>query len=205
MRAQSLLLAEGIDPEAADWSLVPANPAQPRPLSAERSQAFAAHLRRVMDEVRAHREPERAATPERAEDTEVGTGAVPDGTEAQAQVEAFARACSTCRGWCCRRGGTHAFLDARSLQRVRDQHPDTRPEELERRYLGHLGPTHLDGGCVYQGDTGCRLPRALRSDTCNRWLCDDLLDARRRWRRGSSDPDVTRFVAVPPRNPRDAS
>ena len=28
--------------------------------------------------------------------------------------------------------------------------------------------------CVYHGADGCALPRALRSDTCNRYFCEGL-------------------------------
>ena len=183
-RAAATLAAGGLDPASTSWAAVPANPASEVPLERWRSTAFHRHLARVLDEVR--RQPEDRQRPPSPD---------PDPPE---EAAAVARACATCRGWCCRRGGTHAFVDQWSLIRILDEHPEVGLDELPRIYGAHLGETHLAGGCVFQGVEGCRLPRTLRSDTCNEWLCDDLRAARRRWREAEADPARMHFVAASP-------
>ncbi len=180
------LRARGENPGAGPWTVVPANDAGPVPLAPTARADFRRHLRRVLADLE-------ATGPSPPEWGSVGGAGTP-GTD---EAAAIARACATCRGWCCRRGGTHAFLDARSLERVILRDPTSTTDDIEAAYLAHLGATHLEGGCVFQGPAGCRLPRDLRSDTCNDWLCPDLRAQRARWTEGGESPDDTRFVAVP--------
>lgn len=83
--------------------------------------------------------------------------------------------CATCRGACCTRGGTHAFLSAAGLRGTAAEHTsgDT-GLALEALYGAHLPESHYAGSCVFHGERGCTLPRAIRSDTCNRYLCGEL-------------------------------
>lgn len=167
--------------------MVPSNPARPVALDPSAVSDFRGHLRRVLDDL-VSSGPGRSVPASDAADAA--------GESAPAEADALARACATCRGWCCRRGGSHAFLDVRSVDRVWRERPGASPAALEALYLEHLGATHLDGGCVFQGESGCRLPRSLRSDTCNTWLCPDLHRQRDRWRDRRDEPSATRFVAV---------
>lgn len=180
-RGRAALVDRGSDPDAGPWSVVPFHATSRVPLPAERRRAFLAHLRDRIVEAEAHPGP-------------VTVEPVPPG---DAEGETFARACAACRGWCCLRGGAHAFIDAASLARIRRDHPGLTVDELEGLYASHLGDTHLDGGCVFQAEDGCRLPRTLRSDTCLTWLCEDLVSARERWRDEGFDPRDVRFVAIP--------
>ena len=86
--------------------------------------------------------------------------------------------CGTCRGECCTAGGTHGFLHADSIMRVRAQLTDdgevVTPESLEARYASHLPARHYRGSCVFHTTAGCNLPRALRSNLCNRYVCGGL-------------------------------
>jgi len=86
--------------------------------------------------------------------------------------------CATCRGECCTAGGTHAFLKEDSLRRVRAQLADEgaplTAESLEALYASHLPVRHYRGSCVFHTTTACALPRSLRSDLCNRYLCGGL-------------------------------
>lgn len=184
------LRAGGRDPDGGPWTVVPANDAGPVPLEPSARAGFRAHLRRVLAELE-------ATGPSPREPGTRGAAEAPSTEEAAA----IARACATCRGWCCRRGGTHAFLDARSLERVLLADPTRTADEVEATYLAHLGETHLEGGCVFQGEAGCTLPRTLRSDTCNTWLCADLRAQRARWTAGVDVPRATRFVAIPAGKP----
>ncbi|HZD05960.1 MAG TPA: hypothetical protein VE173_13700, partial [Longimicrobiales bacterium] len=49
-RARAALRDEGLEPDGESWSLTPANPAKPVPLSRERREAFLRHLRRTVAE-----------------------------------------------------------------------------------------------------------------------------------------------------------
>jgi hypothetical protein len=183
--ARDRLSARGLDPDGVAWAVVPSNPADERPLSEGAVADFMRHLRTVLD-----------GEPGAGSRT-VGLGG--SGLTPESPLDdALGGACVACRGWCCRRGGTHAFLDGDSTERVRRERPDLDTAALEHLYARYLGPTHLEGGCVFQGPLGCRLPRELRSDTCNRWWCEDATRIREQWDGGTLDPESTVFVAVSP-------
>ncbi|MEO7521843.1 MAG: hypothetical protein ABIW79_08510 [Gemmatimonas sp.] len=83
--------------------------------------------------------------------------------------------CGVCGGACCTRGGHHAFLSAADLART--AHAMTNGDTgvaLEVLYTAHLPATHYEESCVFHGAAGCALPRAIRADTCNRYLCGGL-------------------------------
>jgi hypothetical protein len=199
-RARRWLADRGVDPEGASWSLTPSNGAGPVPLALELREEFRRYLVRIVEEA-VHGE---SGTGKGAVDAEAGTDTQedrfppPTGDEARA----LGAACATCRGWCCRRGGTHAFLEADRIRRLMDERPDLTPADVVELYTSHLGATHLEGGCVFQGEQGCRLPRDLRGDTCNAYLCPDLVTLRRRLREprdpGAEGPESHWFVAVLP-------
>lgn len=85
-----------------------------------------------------------------------------------------AGACATCQGNCCERGGNTALLLPGDLARYRRRHPEAAPEEIIDTYLSHLPDASTRGGCVYQAETGCALPRAMRQDICNSYYCESL-------------------------------
>lgn len=87
--------------------------------------------------------------------------------------------CATCRGECCTAGGDHAFLREDSLTRVRLQNPLVGESELMAVYASHLPARNYRGSCVYHTTGGCALPRALRSNICNRYLCGGLTQLKR--------------------------
>ncbi|WP_405282457.1 hypothetical protein V3331_09785 [Gaopeijia maritima] len=178
-----------LDPPDDEWALVPHNDATEVALDASLAADFRRHLARVIAE--AGRGPHTGGPP--AADASIDHS----GGARESERIALARACATCRGRCCRRGGAHAFLDASSIARVCGRQPEWTDEELTAAYLEHLRPTHLEGGCLFQGPAGCRLPQSLRSDTCNRWWCPDLETARARWAEGEGSPSTTTFIAVP--------
>jgi hypothetical protein len=94
--------------------------------------------------------------------------------------DAMARACTSCRGHCCRTGGEHAYLAVDTVARYRAARPETRADDTVDAYMSHVPADTRRGSCIYHGRTGCALPREMRSDTCNRFLCDALhgFDAR---------------------------
>lgn len=207
-RARTLLRERGLDPDGVGWAVVPSNPAALRELDGKAADAFRTHLRRLLDSGGAPSPEDRARPPHEAPPDGPPRNEPPrDGPpprESEALTQALTGACTACRGWCCRRGGSHAFLDETSLSRIRRQHPDLDPTALVALYDRFLGPTHLEDGCVFQGGDGCRLPRTLRSDTCNDWWCEDVERIRARWRDHDLDPGDTRFIPVLPGEPPDA-
>jgi hypothetical protein len=108
--------------------------------------------------------------------TEIGTPPSPPGEEVRAgsqpEAERLAGAiCATCRGYCCRLGGTHAYLQVDTLHRLLRRRPELRLEQIAGAYLACLPEQSFDGSCVFHSDTGCGLSRDMRSDTCNNYFC----------------------------------
>ena len=90
-------------------------------------------------------------------------------------VEALERAaCASCRGLCCRHGEPHAFLRPATVRRTLKLHPGWTAAQALEAYLSFIPAESTAGSCIYHGSRGCALPRAMRSDVCNRYLCDDL-------------------------------
>jgi hypothetical protein len=83
-------------------------------------------------------------------------------------------ACSMCKGWCCRNGGDDAFLDDRTLARVRIAKPGMTEADLLHLYLDRLPPVAYRDSCIFHGARGCTLDRSLRSDVCNSYFCGGL-------------------------------
>jgi hypothetical protein len=86
----------------------------------------------------------------------------------------LAAACAACRGYCCRAGGSRAFLDAPSIARVREQQPHWDDEAIIAAYLDAVPDQRGVDSCIFHGDRGCTLPRDLRSQTCNEFYCRPL-------------------------------
>ena len=97
-----------------------------------------------------------------------------DALDSPALTAILGRSCATCRGECCTAGGNHAFLRDDSIERVRSEHPSLDADALLARYADHLPARHYRGSCVYHASDGCALPRDLRSNLCNRYVCGGL-------------------------------
>ena len=83
--------------------------------------------------------------------------------------------CAQCAGACCTIGaGHHAFVDAAVIARWQAAHEGGSSEDAITDYLARLPAEHVHGGCGFQSATGCTLPRALRADVCNRYVCVPL-------------------------------
>lgn len=184
MTAQAVRLAAPHQPRSAVLPVVllPANSRELTPLPDEASAQFRRHLR--LQITRAFALPLRDnALPMSAEEAgardEAGEIEGPAADSADLATGAvLGAACGTCRGECCTAGGTHAFLKAASLVRVRAQLATEgsapTPEEIEARYVSALPARHYRGSCVFHTTGGCTLPRGLRSNLCNRYLCGGL-------------------------------
>ena len=88
--------------------------------------------------------------------------------------------CAACGGGCCAEGGHTAYLTVPIMRRFMQQHPELRPREVLAAYLDRLSHRTESGSCVNHAAGGCSLPREMRSDTCNRFLCPPLHQIRSR-------------------------
>ncbi len=100
------------------------------------------------------------------------------------ELPVFSQACISCRGHCCHQGEAHAFLSVGILRRYVVHHPELSREEVVAAYLGWLPRKSLTDSCIYHTDQGCNLPREMRSDICNQFLCDPLRQVRKEIRSG---------------------
>jgi len=121
-----------------------------------------------------------------------------------AEAPLIAAACAGCQGNCCAAGGETAYLDEPDLRRFRQRHPGSTAAEAVAAYLDCLPEHSVTGACVFQGVSGCTLPRALRSDRCNDYHCPELMRLQEPYaatRAGqavliAADPDMPHHVAA---------
>jgi hypothetical protein len=153
--------------------MLPANSRGMVPLPDESRAEFLAALRTTADRVFAQPVRDNSA-PMSAE-----AGAARDNTVNDSNLGSMlGSACGTCGGECCTAGGTHAFLRDDSLVRIRAQFADEgrvlTGSEFVQEYARWLPEAHYRKSCVFHTTTGCELPRPMRSDLCNRYLCGGL-------------------------------
>jgi hypothetical protein len=100
-------------------------------------------------------------------------------------------ACSLCQGYCCRNGGDEAFLDARTIARLRQANPTLTDEALIRLYAGRVPVEAYQDSCIFHGRSGCTLDRSMRADVCNTYFCRGLGD----FVRSHARPEPTIVIA----------
>ena len=83
-------------------------------------------------------------------------------------------ACTLCKGWCCKDGGEHAYLDERTVARIRQTHAGLTASALSQLYIDRVPERGYAGSCIFHGLQGCTLDRAMRSDICNHYFCNGL-------------------------------
>ena len=144
-----------------------------------RVRALKRHLVQSLRGLRAAKRPERLvqkSTPE------------PEGFTATV----LAAGCATCQGHCCKGGGDHAYIDERTMARVRRTHPELDARAVIGLYLARLAPESYSGSCLFHGSHGCTLGRALRAELCNAYYCNGLQDFLKR----AEPPDRAQVVAA---------
>jgi hypothetical protein len=168
---------------------LPTGPLVTVPADADRREAFRTHLRKVLDEA-SHQE---SVLPSDEVDTSMADMALQasqaaacsgnDDNEGNAEASDAAESygpfssqlCGVCAGGCCPVGSNHAFVTADTIRRVQSQNEQQRTaEDIEAMYLSFLPEQSQEGGCIYQQANGCALPRDLRGDTCNTYVCDSF-------------------------------
>jgi hypothetical protein len=131
------------------------------PISAERVTRLRKHLVVTLRALRKLKGPDHSVSP------------------LQAEPEGFAgrvarTACSMCKGWCCKNGDDHAFLDETTLARVRSARPALDVGAVLRLYVERVPEVGYENSCIFHGKQGCTLDRSLRSDVCNSYFCGGL-------------------------------
>jgi hypothetical protein len=142
---------------------VPLNVRALVPRDPERVRRLRRHLVQSLRAMRAMKRPRESASPLRPE---------PEGFAGQVARAA----CALCRGWCCKGGGEHGYLDERVMSRVRHAQPDLDAHSVIRLYVERVPAAGYAGSCVFHGEAGCGLDRTLRSDVCNSFFCSGLGD-----------------------------
>lgn len=133
------------------------------PVGPDRVRAFKRHLLGAMRDLAKARRPERLIQKRSPEPQGLGARVVAAG-------------CAHCAGSCCMAGGTHAFIDERTLARVRQERPGMDVRAVMRAYVGAIGREAVSGSCVFHGPVGCTLERGLRAELCNSYHCNALRD-----------------------------
>ncbi|HEX3995538.1 MAG TPA: hypothetical protein VHX39_30570 [Acetobacteraceae bacterium] len=82
--------------------------------------------------------------------------------------------CATCQGHCCKGGGDHAYIDERTMARVRRNNPELDARAIIGLFLARLAPVAYRGSCLFHGTAGCTLGRGLRAELCNAYYCNGL-------------------------------
>jgi hypothetical protein len=154
-------------PERLLHARLPANEHTTVPLPPERRAAFEANIAEALD--RALEDPD---------------SPFPESPESPARHAALiGAACGACRGSCCRHGGDRAYLYPDHFRRYLRDHPGAGREQILAEYLSRLPTEAYHDSCVYHTTTGCALPRGLRANLCNTFLCGglaEMLDAQDR-------------------------
>jgi hypothetical protein len=163
MRRRNIKAAAGDDVGGDDSQpvMVPRNV---RPLvatSSERARRLRGHLVATLRALRTMKDRGLSASP--VESDRVGFEA----------VVAHA-ACGLCKGWCCKGGGEHAYVDEATIARVRRERPELNALAVARLYSERVPTVGYEGSCIFHGRQGCTLDRSLRSDVCNSYFCGGL-------------------------------
>jgi len=161
MQYFTVAAGDGTDPGGSTAVMVPLNTRALAPMEPERVWRLRKHLVQSLRAMRTLKRPVESASPLRPE---------PEGFIGQVTREA----CLLCRGYCCKGGGDHGYLDERVMARVRQARPDLDARAVMRLYVERVPPTHYAGACIFQGEQGCTLDRSLRSDVCNSYFCTGL-------------------------------
>jgi hypothetical protein len=141
--------------------MVPRNDKAALPISPERVRRLRKHLVVALRALRTMKNPEHSFSPLRPE---------PEGFAGRVARTA----CSLCKGWCCRNGEDHAFLDKRTMARVRCARLALDVRSVLRLYVERVPEVGYEDSCIFHGKQGCTLDRSLRSDVCNSYFCGGL-------------------------------
>lgn len=97
--------------------------------------------------------------------------------------------CGECKGRCCLNGSDKAYLDTETIKRYMIQNPSLSPEQVLQNYEATMTEkTHLMS-CINHTETGCNLPRNMRSDMCNNFYCSTIKELNTTFYRPETIPE----------------
>lgn len=82
--------------------------------------------------------------------------------------------CTMCKGGCCASGKEHAYLSVFTMRGYMDNNPDVTGDEILELYISKTQKITIKDSCINHTETGCALPRDLRSAICNGYYCDPV-------------------------------
>ncbi len=139
-------------------------PYQNRPLeppSPERIRRLRRHLVESLRDLRAAKRPDRLVRPRAPQ---------PGGE----QQEVLRAGCTACQGHCCLGGGEHAWLDERTMARVRQERPELSSRAVINAYVRQIAKLSYAGSCLFHGKAGCTLDATFRAALCFDYYCNGL-------------------------------
>lgn len=145
-------------------AILPRNTRRLVPLSSARIKAHRQHLEQIIQE---------AKTLSHQNETTATTSGI---SPAQTELPVLDAACGLCRGDCCYTGGTTAWLEAATIQRLQWQNIPVSETRIVEYYLSYLPEISFENSCIYHAENGCSLPRKIRSNVCNQFLCRGLAE-----------------------------
>ncbi len=158
---KSVAASHGCNPEDLIVTVVPYQNEPLTLLPEGRNQAFVAHLGNIVKQAFAI-EPDEISQPNFSPNDEP-------------EHPVISAACAICQGRCCRLGAKkNAFLLPQNIRHHRLRNADLTPDQILEVYIAALPDISVRDACVFQGSEGCTLPRDLRSDVCNSFLCRDV-------------------------------
>ena len=172
-------------PPRSDRLALPSGPRRLSNLPERRRRLYRDHLNQII-----------AAALSRDEYVESTRTGVTAGEADDAPGDASAlrgQLCAACGGGCCAEGGDTAYLTVPLMRRCMASNPDMRPRDVLAAYLDRLRTRTEGGSCINHAAGGCSLPREMRSDTCNRFLCPPLHQLRA-WQDGPQPPQAVVVV-----------
>lgn len=151
-------------------TLLPSNTTALRPAEKDRVAIFTDHLVKIVSEAFENKAAGRQPAAEKY-------GPVNGTTAEDAKLPVIANACGLCGGRCCITGGTSAWMETPTIERVLhqlDEFDGWTEDQLVEHYLGFLPAESYETSCVFHTARGCTMPRELRSNMCNQYICGGL-------------------------------
>jgi hypothetical protein len=122
---------------------------------------------------------------------------IPDTGETM-NTKIFEKICATCAGRCCTQAMDIAYLSISTFRRYMRDNPLLDFEQVYKLYENKIPAQAYEGSCINHTQTGCQLPREMRSNTCNDFHCNALQTLQEHTQ---IQPDTQGVVVVQPKLP----
>lgn len=166
---EAININNGYDPKDYPFMVLPSNSRKITTLPEQRKNYFYKSLSQLAGEIQAEfKQNDVMIQPDLAEPDQHH-----DMEEEPLVIEG--KACSLCKGSCCSIGEEHAFIKKRTLQNYLAARPNLEPWQAVSAYMAFLPEKSFEDACVFQTLFGCALPRHMRSNVCNDYLCKALI------------------------------